>query len=430
MSFLSRAFTGARESRTLTSASWLNNQNDANMAPSWASMPGEHTRHGDAMGLSAFYACVTLLADIISAFSLKSYRIKNGVRVEVDPQPTLFKNSPWPDVTWFAWLWMMLESLSITGNSFGYIASFDGDYGKPSSIMPVHPDFVSISITDFQGTKWAQPKYTILGTEVPKERMLHIKRYPIAGFAWGMSPIQKAASTVGLGLAAQRYGIRYFEDSANPSGILTTEQDLTPEQAKQAMKRWIQSHQGRRLPALMSGGLEWQPIQITPEESQFLQTRANQVSEVARFFRIPPHMIGDSTKATSWGSGIENLTLGFVKFTLWPWMCAIEQEVSRLLPNGQVAKFDIDELMRGDVQTRWESYRIGRDSGVYSVNDICKMEGRKTIGEIGDIRLQPANFVPLGTPPPANPSSTQDPQPAIKPFNKPKPADNEDDGED
>lgn len=808
MSFLSRAFTGARESRTLTSASWLNNQNDTNMAPGWATMPGEHTRHGDAMGLSSFYACVTLLADIISSFSLKSYRIKDGVQVPVSPQPTLFKNSPWPDVTWFSWLWMIMESLAITGNGFGYITAFD-DYGKPSSIMPVHPDFVSISITDFQGTKWPKPMYTILGTEIPQDRMLHIKRYPIAGFTWGMSPVQKAASAIGLGLAAQKYGIRYFEDSANPSGLLTTEQDLTPEQAKQAMKRWIQSHQGRRLPALMSGGLTWQSIQVTPEESQFLQTRANQVSEVARFFRIPAHMIGDSTKATSWGclpgdalvftasgpvpiedvkvgdevwsfgdngmemakvtnwkmtghkplltihtrgrelrltsnhrvpvrryfgqaegrrasectwetvevsageirpgdyllvphgmgdgdrdtapngrkltvaamelcglyvgdgsrdgnrfeiaherdpdhmdhyvgvvrsefgvepytdkrgtrtrfssvdardllecgftgtaltkripdwvyrlkpelqlaflrgyldadgsvqkgaivyssasrplledvrhlciqlglpvgkvivgrkagpmtidgrtyhaqpkyqlslttlshnsrigsnsprkasrfvtttdsarwsrydrggraagrpcqtpggdwsfddvvlhkvikidtgvidvpvydievkgpahfvsdgvlvhnSGIENLTLGFVKFTLWPWMCAIEQEVTRLLPGGQFAKFDIDELMRGDVQTRWESYRIGRDIGVNSANDILKMEGRPTIGPEGDIRLQPANFIPLGQEN-TNPIPTHDPQPVVKPFNKPKPADNTDDGED
>jgi HK97 family phage portal protein len=391
-------------------------------------MPGERTRDGDAMGLSAFYACVTLLSDIIASFSLKAYRIKDGVQVPVDPQPTLFRNGPWPEVTWFAWLWMMMESTAITGNGFGYIASHD-DYGLPASIMPVHPDFVSIVITDFQGKKWPKPMYTILGSEVPKDDMLHIKRYPQAGFAWGMSPVQKAAATIGLGLAAQKYGYRYFNDSANPSGILTTEQDLTEAQAKREMKKWIQSHGGRRLPAVMSGGLEWQPISITPEESQFLQTRANQVSEVARYFRIPPHMIGDSTKATSWGSGIENLTLGFVKFTLWPWLTAIEQEVTRLLPRSQVAKFDIDELMRGDVQTRWESYRIGRDTGAYSANDILKMEGRKTIGAIGDIRLQPANFVPLGTPPPANPS-TQDPQPAIKPFNKPKPADNTDDGED
>lgn len=423
MSLLSRAFTGRQESRTLTSAPWLASNADA-MVQGWATMPGEQVREGDAMALSAFYACVTLLADIIASFGLKAYRKKDGIYVLADPQPKLLQKSPFPEVTWFSWLWMLMESLAITGNGFGYITGFN-ELGHATAVMPVHPDFVSVTIADWHGTSWPKPIYTILGEEVRNNRIVHIKRYPLAGFAWGMSPVQKAAKSIGLGLAADKYGLGYFRDAANPSGLLTTEQDLTETQVKREMKKWIQSHQGRRLPAIMSGGLTWQPISLTPDESQFLQTRAHQVAEVARFFRIPPHMIGDTTKATSWGQGIENLTLGFVKFTLMPWLVAIEQEVTRLLPSGQVAKFDIDELLRGDAQTRWETYRVGRDTGAYSANDILRMENRAPIGPEGDIHLQPANFIPLGQED-TNPPPTHDPQP-VKPFNvnKPKAADSD-----
>lgn len=215
----------------------------------------------------------------------------------------------------------------------------------------------------------------------------------------GMSPVQKAAAAIGLGLAAERYGLRYFRDSANPSGILSTDGEITPQQQKQAAKAWITSHQGRRLPAVLGNGLKWQSVTLTPNESQFLETRGFQRSEIAMWFRIPPHMIGDTEKSTSWGTGIEQQTLGFVKYTLMPWLICIEQAISVLLPRGQFAKFNIDDLLRGDVESRWKSYNLGRNAGVYSVNEIRDREDLPPIGPEGDIRLQPSNYVPLGTPP-------------------------------
>jgi len=353
------------------------------------------------MSLGAFYACVTLLADIVSTLSVNAYR-KNGVtatKTLVDPQPTLLVNSPFPGLTWFEWLWMFMESLAVTGNGFGYATDFGPD-GRPIGIMPVHPDCVHIEQPEESGTSWTQPAYKFNGVRVAADRVVHIKRYPIAGRAWGMSPVQKAAAAVGLGLAAERYGLRYFRDSANPSGILHTDQELTVEQSKRAMKSWIQSHQGRRLPAVMSGGLKWQSVTLTPNESQFLETRQFQRSDIAMWFRIPPHMIGDTNKSTTWGSGIENMTLGFVKYTLMPWLVCIEQVLSALLPRGQFAKFNIDDLMRGDVLARWQAYRIGRDSGVYSANEIREKEDLQPLeGEQYDLHLQPSNFVPLGTDP-------------------------------
>lgn len=401
MSFLSRAFTGPpAEGRALTQPPGI---------PSWSqeSMMGEGATDGAAMSLSAFYACVTLLADTIASLSVNAYRYKGEVKTPAKPQPKLFQSSPYPGLSWFDWLWMLMESMAVTGNAFGYITERDGD--RPTAIMPIHPDHVQIELPTDE-MEWPDPIYRIRGKLVSRADIVHIKRYPIAGCAYGMSPIQKAASTVGLALAAERYGIRYFKDSANPSGVLSTEQDLTEDQVKREMKRWIQLHNNRRLPAVLGGGLKWQTISITPNEAQFLETRGFQRSEIAMWFRVPPHMIGDTEKSTSWGTGIEQQSIGFVTYTLRPWLTCIEQALTAFLPNGQFAKFNIDGLLRGDVKTRWEAYQLGRDSGVYSVNDIRAMEDLPPIdGPEGDLHLQPMNFAPLGYEPPEKDSGTNPP---------------------
>lgn len=393
MSFLSRAFAKApAEARALSHAIPTVMEDHAMHTEAQAS-PSK------AMTLGAFYACVTLLADTISSLSVKAFRDVDGASIEIEPQPSLFQNSPYAGLSWFDWLWMFMESLAVTGNAFGRVTQFD-KYGRPNSIMPVHPRDITIS-TESDDADWLTPDYYIHGKRIPRDEIIHVRRFPIASRPYGMSPIEKAASTVGLGLAAERYGLRYFKDSANPSGLLTTDQELTPDQQKRNMRQWLQSHQGRRLPAMLTGGLKWQPVTITPEESQFLQTRQFQKSDIAMWFRIPPHMIGDVQKSTSWGTGIEEQAIGFVTYTLRPWLTCIEQVLTRQLPRGQYAKFNIDGLLRGDVKTRWEAYRLGRESGVYSVNDIRAFEDLPPVPE-GNGRLQPMNFVPLASDPHQN----------------------------
>ncbi len=409
MSFLSRAFTGAAppslETRDVTGLSVPTVYEDAAMTNGglYIGMNGN-----TAMQLSAFYSCVTLLADTVASLSVNAYRVRDGVKTLIDPQPKLLQDSPYPECTMFAWLWMMMESLLITGNAFGYVTA-RGEDDRPTAIMPVHPDVVQIEVPRKNNNTDAV--YRIGGEIVPRDDIVHIRRYPIAGSVLGMSPIQKCASQLGLGMSAEKYGLRWFQDSANPSGLLTTKDELTDQQAKRAMKTWIQSHNGRRLPAVLSNGLEWQPISITPEESQFLETRKFQVIEIARIFRIPPHMIGETEKSTSYGTGIEQQALGFTKFNLNAWITCFEQELTRLLPRGQTAEFNLDDLQRADFKTRWEGYQLGRDAGVYSVNDIRQLEGLPPV-ENGDIRLQPMNYAPLGYEPP------KDPPPAAQPAAK------------
>lgn len=398
MSWLSRAWAApARERRAVSSSVF-----------SPPGMPGlDYTVGGGgtgAMAQAAYFACVTLLADTIASLPIQAYRRDGQARVLLDPQPRLMgEASPWPDTTWFEWLWMASESMLVTGNAFWYVTERDR-MERPTALMPLHPDDVSARMEESGPARWADSVYRVGGVPVQAADIVHLRRFPSAGRALGMSPTEKAAAAIGLALAAERYGLTYFRDSASPSSVLESDAPLDRAQTAQLQQQWISSHGGRRRPAILSGGVKWRPIAITPEESQFLQTRQFQRSEIAMWFRVPPHMIGDTTKSTSWGTGIEQQSIGFVTYTLRPWLKCLEESLSALLPPGVFARFNVDALLRGDVKARWEAYRLGRDNGVYSVNDIRSLEDLPPV-EDGDGRLQPLNFGPLGASPPADDGS-------------------------
>lgn len=424
MSFLSRAF-GTPEERVLTGSSFVPTPAEDDAMYPWGSNSYSVTPRGAReTQVAAFTACVTLLADTIASLGLTAYQLEGGIPVPVDPQPKLVMN-PYPETTLFEWIWMTMEALTVTGNGFGYITARNPD-DTPKAIMPVHPDFMTVNVAAKNG--WMEPTYLVDGTKVPSADVVHIKRYPVAGAALGLSPVQRAAAAVGIALAAERYGLNYFKDSANPSSVLETDQTLDTDQTKGVMQRWIASHSGRRRPAILTGGLKWKPIAISPEESQFLETRRYQRGEIAMLFRIPPHMIGDTEKSTSWGTGIEQQTLGFVKFTLRAWLTCIEQALSLLLPKGQYVKFTLDDLLRGDMKSRFEAYKIGREMGLYDVNEIRAKEDLGPV-ENGDVRLQPMNYAPLGSVPTTNSAPAGQPEAEETPEEEPAAEPDEDEGD-
>lgn len=357
-----------------------------------------------AMQMLTVNACVRLLSDSVAGLPLDAYRKQGNVRITVDPIPSLI-NRPFAELTTFEGMQQIVGCMAIKGESVSVVGSRDR-FEFATSLIPVHPDQWTVE-WDHQNINSGRRVYRVNGERIPNADIVHIRRFSLPGMLHGLSPIQAARQGIGLSLAAERYGARYFMDSANPSSVLETDQRLTADQAAQNQKIWLESHGGRRLPAVLSGGLKWKPISISPDESQFLAARQFERDEIAMLYGIPPHMLGITDRTTSWGRGIEQQSISFVQYTLLNWINPIEQAFSDLLPRGQFARLNVNALLRGDQKSRYDAYVSARNAGWLNVNEIRELEDRGPVPH-GNEYIQPLNMGPLGTLPPSSSDSSSD----------------------
>jgi HK97 family phage portal protein len=404
-----RPSAGVAEQRTLTSSNFV--------PPPAVGVLDDYVGVHRAMSNLTVMACVRLLADTIASLPWKAYRRDgNGVPVEVNPQPAILRQ-PFPGFDLFEYKWQMVASLALRGNFYGMVTSWD-KLMRPTALLPLHPDSVFLERRP-DILMWFDPIYRVMGQRVPEEDMVHIRRFTMPGEPWGLSPVRQAAVAIGMGLAAEEYGYRYFRESANPSGMLMTDQDLDDAAVTRQQQAWIATHGGRRLPAILTGGFKWQNLTISPDESQFLETRRFQRGDIAMMYGIPPHMIGDVEKSTSWGTGIEQQTIGAITYTFRGWTSPIESVFSSLLPSGQYVRFDYNNLLRGDIKTRYAAYDQAIHSGWLNVNEVRNREQLEPIGKTGDIYLQPVNYAPLGFMPAAPGAPLPTKPPAERPDSEP-----------
>jgi HK97 family phage portal protein len=367
----------------------------------------EHT----SLQQSTFYACTRLLADSISILPWDNFRTLDGFPRIVNPQPLLLADpDPLFSKSQFDFKHMLVTSLAVRGNFFGLVLERDRlEY--PESMLPLHPDWVRL---DRDPTTW-ELRTWVMGEKVDNADIFHIPYMRMPGNDYGLSPVTVFAESIGLALAAEQYGAKWFRDGASPSSVLETDLPQDDDQVKRVQRNWVSSHGGRRLPAVLSGGFKWKPITITPEESQFLETRQFQVAEIARMFGVPPHMVGDVERSTSWGTGIEQQNIAFVTHTLLPWLTRIESAFNRITPRGQRMKFNVNALLRGDLKSRYEAYQLAIDSGFMNPDEARALEELPPIpGGLGQKFRQPLNYGPLGYEPP-------DPAPAPAPKTTPTP---------
>ena len=234
--------------------------------------------------------------------------------------------------------------------------------------------------------------------------ILHVKGMSLNGVE-GVSPITYAREAIGLGLAAEDFGSRFFANDARPGIVLEHPGALSDQAYKKLKKSWADKHGGlanKHKVAILEEGMKIHEIGIPPEDAQFLETRKFQVNEIARIFRIPPHMIGDLERSTF--SNIEQQSLEFVIHTVRPWLVRWEQALNiSLLPGEYRQKyfieFLVDGLLRGDIKSRYEAYSIGRQNGWLSADDIRELENMNPLpDDMGKIYLIPLNMIPINTP--------------------------------
>lgn len=359
-----------------------------------------------AMRLSAVSACVRLIAESIASLPLSVYRrIDERKREKVTDVPAyrLLHDEPNQLMTSFTMRETMSAQLLLWGKALAPIIR--NQAGEPVEILPVHPSRAQTRRSDRIGLVYDVRLPDGRMITVGQADMIHVPGLSFDGIE-SLSPIRYAAQSIGLGIAAEQFGASFFGNSSMPAGYLTMNERLKPEQVKTLRDSWYATYGGTsnaQKTAVLFGGARFERISIPPNEAQFVEARKFQVSEIARWYRVPPHMIGDLEKATF--SNIEHQALEFVTHTLRPWLVRWEQELNRKLfpsstdgkPSDLYVEFNVDGLLRGDIKSRSDYYIRGRQWGWLSANDIRALENMEPI-ENGDVYLSPLNMVKAGDP--------------------------------
>lgn len=349
------------------------------------STSGKTVNEFTAMQTTAVYACVRILAETLAALPLQMYRYTPGGKERVYDHPLyhLLHDEPNPEMTSFIFRETLMSHLLIWGNAYAQIIR--DRLGRVQGLYPLRPDKMNVCRDDqgrifylYTKTSDENPNIRPYGqVALPKEEVLHIPGLGFDGLV-GYSPIAMARNAVGMTMACEEYGASFFANGASPSGVLEHPGVLKdPARVRDSWNAVYRGTGNAHKVAVLEEGMKYQQIGIPPEEAQFLETRKFQLDEIARLYRIPPHMIGDLEKSSF--NNIEQQSMEFVKYTLDPWVIRWEQAMQKalFLPEEKkqyFLKFNVNGLMRGDYESRMTGYSIGRQNGWLSANDIREME--------------------------------------------------------
>lgn len=352
---------------------------------------GKPVNERTAMQTTAVYACVRILAEAVASLPLHVYEYQDdGGKKLVHDHPLyyLLHDEPNPEMTSFVFRETLMSHLLIWGNAYAQIIR-DG-VGRVLGLYPLLPDKMEVQRDDkgniyyvYSRNSDENPTFKEYGNiKLKAEDVLHIPGLGFDGLI-GYSPIAMAKNAVGMTLACEEYGASFFANGANPGGVLEHPGVLKdPSKVRESWNSVYRGVSNAHKIAVLEEGMKYQQIGIPPEEAQFLETRKFQINEIARLYRIPPHMVGDLDKSSF--SNIEQQSLEFVKYTLDPWVIRWEQSLQRsLLLPGEKGKYfiklNVDGLLRGDYQSRMNGYAVGRQNGWFSANDIREMENMNPI---------------------------------------------------
>lgn len=372
---------------------------------SWSrSSAGVVVNDQTALQVLTVLSCVRLNADTVAGLSRYAYRQQGRTRVVLDNQPGIVAD-PFDNCTPHEGMFQVMASLQLRGNAYLTMEAFDST-GYPTKLHVWEPNKVVCRWNGSQRAYWFDRHV------VDPASVVHIRWITLPGAAVGINPIENAAVDLGLALATAEYGARFFSQGAQPSGVLSTEKLLTKEQVRRVAQDWAHNHGGignAHLPAVLDAGLHWEQLSVNPEQAQFLASREFERAEIAMMFGVPPHLIGDVDRTTSWGKGIEEQTLGYLNFGVRSFLSRIEQAWSMLLPRGTNVWHDTHDLLRTNLQARYAAYMLGRTGGWLSKNDIRRAEDLDPIADPdGDDYASPLNSATTSVSEPADDTTDGD----------------------
>lgn len=415
---------GARISRT----------NDTTMdALNWAdwgwSVPtaaGVHVNQASAMQVSAVFACVSILSYDLAKLGASIFvgQRHQGKRQKATNHPLypLFQQ-PAPWLTWFEFCGMLQTSVLLRGN--GYAVIIRNGRGQPVMLVPVNPDRVALwEAPDgelfYMVTRSGLHEMAVLRNEpllIHSDDIFHLKALTMNGLL-GLSPISMAREAIGLSIAQEQLASRWAANSAKPSGILTTDQKLSPEAANRMAEDWKKNQGGlynAGKTAVLEQGLKWQSLAMTSQDMEFIASRQYQLAEIARIFRVPLHMLGELTRTT--GNSITQQAQEYLNYSLSTWIEMWEQRIPFTFgvdPDEMFIEFNVDRLLRADIATRFAAHRVALGgTGWMKVNEVRQLEGQEEV-EGGDTVFRPVNTAPLtsdvfaGNPDPSDPTVPDD----------------------
>ena len=373
------------------------------------STSGKPVNERTALQMTAVYSCVRILSEAVAGLPLHVYRYgENGSKVKALDHPLyrLLHDEPNPEMTSFNFRETLMGHLLLYGNAYAQIIR--NGKGEVIGLYPLMPTKMTVD-RDSKGqiyylyTRGSDDSPVDDETGqiyLPPEQVLHIPGLGYDGIV-GYSPIAMAKNAVGMAIACEEYGAKFFANDAAPGGVLEHPGTIkNPQRVRESWQSTFGGSGNSNKIAVLEEGMKYTPIGISPEQAQFLETRKFQINEIARIFRVPPHMVGDLEKSSF--SNIEQQSLEFVKYTLDPWVIRWEQTIHRslLLPDEKsryFVKFNLEGLLRGDYQSRMNGYAIGRQNGWMSANDIRELENLDRIPaeDGGDLYLINGNMLPL-----------------------------------
>ena len=369
---------------------------------------GKTVTERTAMQMTAVYSCVRILAEAVAGLPLHLYKYtENGGKEKAIDHPLyrLLHDEPNPEMSSFVFRETLMTHLLLWGNAYAQVIR--NGKNEVIALYPLMPNKMTVdrdsngqlyysyyrgsdeAIRDTQNTVILKPS-----------DVLHIPGLGFDGLV-GYSPIAMAKNAIGMAIACEEFGAKFFANGAAPSGVLEHPGTIKdPSRVRDAWQSQFGGSSNSGKVAVLEEGMKYTPISISPEQAQFLETRKFQINEIARIFRVPPHMVGDLEKSSF--SNIEQQSLEFVKYTLDPWVIRWEQSIQRALLSHDekavyFAKFNLEGLLRGDYQSRMNGYAIGRQNGWMSANDIRELENLDRIPaeEGGDLYLINGNMLPM-----------------------------------